>query len=158
MGLPFVMPWGVDFPLTVWVFSCHRKGPPTKGKDMMLTENSWTKLTVHAFEQSGKPIHVTFFRRFKTEEAARAFADQFPKSYKFRVRPTGGRDGIAYWGVDATTYLYAVKGNEKNETGIKRYHAIMAKAEKLGIETIFDAGRMLNAYTDRETFEAAIAI
>jgi len=128
---------------------------------MFVTPKSLETTTVQAaYFSFDRPMHVQFTRRFKTEAEALAYAAQFPKSYNFKMSTCYGvRNGescIVDYGVSSWIKLAPTKGNDRNETGIKRYHAIMKKMAALGEEVVFEAPA-LNQYRTREAFESAIS-
>lgn len=128
---------------------------------MFVTPKSLETTTVQAaYFSPDRPMHVEFIRRFENEADALAYKAQFPKSYNFKSYECHGlRNGescIVYYGVSSWIKLAPTKGNDRNETGIKRYHAIMKKMAALGEEVVFESPA-LNQYTSREAFESAIS-
>jgi len=92
-------------------------------------------------------------------DTADAIAAQFPKSCRVftcegRRWPSNERFALV-----ATEARLVASGNNggKNETGIKRYRAFIAKAIKLGYTVEFVAGEARNSYQTAEAFESAIA-
>lgn len=112
----------------------------------------------------GTPAAVQAHAVVATLADAEAIAAQFPKSHKVRAttlsRPIGGdlRNGTEVVGyVEFGVRLTATRGNERNETGIRRYWAFRKAAGKLGLPVVFERGRDSNAYATEAEFEAAIA-
>lgn len=95
---------------------------------------------------------------YATEAEAAAVVALFPKSAKFYVSRCSHAGGIQTYSARTRATLVPTGNNGgTNETGVRRYRSIMARAEKLGASVEFVTGRTVNAYADRETFEAAIA-
>lgn len=103
---------------------------------------------------------------FATREEAEAWAALFPKSAGFSVSnlasyplPEGGWRLV--FGARSHTALRPTKGNDRNETGIKRYHAIMKKAQAAGLTVDWETTVLGQTgpyiYQTREAFESAIA-
>jgi hypothetical protein len=97
---------------------------------------------------------------FATREEAEAWAAQFPKAVRFYVTTLSYSDGRAmtYHARTGSVRLTAdaVNGGV-NETGVRRYRSAIRTAAKLGLDVVFPAGgNVVNAYTDRAAFEAAI--
>lgn len=94
---------------------------------------------------------------YATREEAEAAAALFPKSAKFYVSTCSHPGGIYTYTARTRSELTANDNNGgRNETGIRRYRSIMARADKLGAEIEFAAG-FVNHYPTRESFESAIA-
>ena len=83
---------------------------------------------------SGNQVNVEARRFTRTIEQAEAFKAQFPKSYNVKA----GRLSYGPGQECGTNALYLdlmpTKGNDKNESGIKRLKAFLKKAEALGYE------------------------
>jgi hypothetical protein len=122
---------------------------------------SFNTLTAFAARDwnADRPRSVEFRMEFTQVKEAVDFAAGFAKSHQMRtIRVTAGPDAPVpiYWAVVATIHLGPVKGNERNETGIKRYRAIGRRANKLGylVHWVTPGD---NWYETVEEFEAAIA-
>jgi hypothetical protein len=118
-------------------------------------------LSVRAWTYLDRPAGVEFSAKVATREEAEALAALFPKAHLFRVVEVFGigadykaTGGIAYYYVYSKTKLAAVKGNSANETGVKRYRAIMARAAKVGVAVEWQGS--IHGYETRESFEAAL--
>jgi hypothetical protein len=102
-----------------------------------------------------KPQAVSLSITFETVEQQNAFLAQFPKSHKWSRSTVSTADGeFPFSATRADLRKTGVHG-EKNETGIKRYYAIMQKLESAGIAYEWRTG-YANSYADRESFEAAL--
>lgn len=102
-----------------------------------------------------KPQRVSVEMTFETEEAAREFAAQLPKNLGARAGKLYAKDDVkGFLSIHAN--LLPTKGNDRNETGIKRYHAAVRKLAALGV-TFEWSTPYSNSYPTRESFETAIA-
>jgi hypothetical protein len=125
--------------------------------------NSTPVLTLHAYltteysPVAGLPQMFQFTAELPSPTEAVEFGRMFPKSAKVigmtLTTATGERRG---WAVAEGNLVSNGVNGGVNEAGLKRYHAIVKAAGKLGIEIQYttDAG---NSYPSREAFEAAIS-
>lgn len=105
---------------------------------------------------TGSPSHLVVHARFDSYEAAAEAVARFPKSYRL-VAVKGRYDGHDYGVVRTTVKLEGDDANGgKNETGIKRYRALLTKAEKLGYKVEYVAGQAVNAYLTRAELDAVL--
>lgn len=118
---------------------------------------TWRAATRDYDLHTDRPQSVTFEIVFPTLADAETFVAQFPKSLGFSASTLYGQDNKNYGfaSMGATLVKSGVVG-EKNETGIKRYRRAMTLLEKAGVPVVWGEGRMVNAYTSREAFEAAL--
>lgn len=107
--------------------------------------------------------HVYFTARFSTESAAESFSALFPKSAQIRVEAVHSSytnstvNSVEYYQVKSVnTLLPNARNGKLNEAGVKRVRAILARAEKHGIEVQY-AAEYANSYPSRKAFEAALA-
>lgn len=119
-------------------------------------------LTVAAHGYKDSPTAVYFRANVATKADAEALVALFPKAHNFRISSVTAPNAEGKWIADAwfivssNIGLNAVKGNERNETGIKRYHAIKARAAKVGLSVVWTAPAANSVATQAE-FEATIA-
>jgi hypothetical protein len=119
-----------------------------------------TTLTLTAYFNYHRPELLQgakFQARFATLAEAEAVVALFPKSSRLRAVTLRGDKNGATALVDGVINLAPNGTNgERNETGEKRYHTIMARAAKVGVtvEYVVSCG---NAYPSREAFEAELA-
>jgi len=126
--------------------------------------NNNNALRLHAYftspyyNDSHAPTHFEFQQDFPTIEDATAFRDQFPKATKLFVYTIHTSEGGKYYGVTTRANLTSDRNNGGiNETGLRRYQAVIKAAAKLGIEIVCDPNAT-NAYETREEFEQAIGV
>jgi hypothetical protein len=104
------------------------------------------------------PQDVKIRAEFATLADADAALALFPKSCRAFTCRGRRADGEKYAIIAMEARLVANGSNGgKNETGIKRYRAFIAKAAKLGFAIAFIADRAVNAYQTAEAFESVIA-
>ena len=119
---------------------------------------------VSANSFDGRPSIVSHSISFDNRADAEAFAAKFPKSLHLRVTPILGSRKESYRDAgegpmpDATAVqfhaaLLSTKGNERNETGIARYHKYMEVLENEGVNLPWKSS---TAYPTRADFETAI--
>lgn len=121
----------------------------------------FASLTAHFLTDAGRdnlgPSHAEITMQFTSREEMESFAAKLPKSLRARtgyfLNPVSGDRA---W-IEIRVKLAPVKGNERNETGIKRLRAAEAKLTALGVCVKFDADRAYNSYQTRADFDAAIA-
>jgi hypothetical protein len=94
-------------------------------------------------------------------ERAEAIAALFPKSVKVHVSKmheykSGTQSTVSYLRISASLGSDGVNGG-RNETGIKRYRAMMKAAERAGIVIEWTAQTLDVTFATREEFEAAIS-
>jgi hypothetical protein len=108
------------------------------------------------FDDSHAPTHFAFEQDFATVEAATAFVAQFPKSVKMFTCTVSTSEGGKYYLVNTRANLTSngINGGI-NETGLRRYQAVVKAAAKLGVEIVCTPNAS-NAYETQEAFEQAI--
>lgn len=121
-----------------------------------------TTIQIRAYFDSRRGESVPQDVKIRAEFATLADADAalalFPKSCRAFTCAGRRTDGEKYAIIAMEARLVANGSNGgKNETGIKRYRAFVAKAVKLGFAVEFIYGRAQNAYPTVESFESAIA-
>ena len=107
--------------------------------------------------QAGLPQDYSFSAELPTVEAAREFVTLFPKSVKMFAATLYKADHtVGGWATTRGNLVSDGVNGGLNETGLKRYQAVLKAAAKLGlqIEYAIDAK---NSYATREAFEQAIA-
>jgi hypothetical protein len=113
----------------------------------------------NSYKGEAAPSHLRVRAEVANVEIAEAIAAQFPKSYRVFVN-TGKEYGTgrtyALVTIDVTLESNGNNGG-KNETGIKRYRAFVAKAIKNGHTVEFAVDRATNAYQTADALHAAIA-
>jgi hypothetical protein len=96
---------------------------------------------------------ATIERYFDTEDAARELADTLPKWMKAKVRSIGRIDPNTGYNVKYFVYcwapLWSTTTNERNESGIKRLHKLIANYNIEYINTMTAGGH--------DTLEEALA-
>jgi len=118
------------------------------------------KIRAWSFE-AGKAHHAVARAEFATAAEAEAVGAVFPKSILPKVGHTQSYNGeaqiviVGYW-VEIRVSLAPTAGNDRNETGIKRYRTFRKVAAKNGFDVEFDATNNRGWMTESE-FEAAIA-
>ncbi len=109
---------------------------------------------------TGDQVGVTFSSPYFTESAdAEAFVTLFPKSAKLRVfTMRGDTEADDRYGADVRIELWAngVNGGV-NETGIKRYRAILKAAATNGIKVEY-APTTVHSFSSRDALETPFGI
>lgn len=137
------------------------------GANEMTTESTTLTLTLNAYYTTeytgyrvpvGSPQAFLFEALVPTVEVAESWRDRFPKGCKTRaiVITMEDRSVKGLVRMDARLVPDGVNAGV-NETGVKRYRAIVKAAAKLGVEIEYVANAG-NSYPTREAFEAAIGI
>lgn len=121
---------------------------------------------VRAYSFKAGTAHSAVARaNFPTAEAAAAVGAAFPKSILPKVGYTKSynletrtNEIIEHW-VEIRVSLAPTAGNDRNETGIKRYRTFRRVAAKKGLDVEFDVPHRTidNGWMTEEQFEAAIA-
>lgn len=110
---------------------------------------------------AGVPQEYRFSAELPTLLDAQRLCDQFPKSCGMRANTLHTYDesgeSVMRGHLSARGDLVADGANHgRNETGIRRYRAILRAAAKLGLAVEYRA-EYRSSYPTREAFEAAIA-
>lgn len=107
--------------------------------------------------RTGAPQYAEIRAKFVLESEANEFAALFAKSHLMKVRRvTVSLENRHYWMVSTDIDLLPVKGNDRNETGIKRFRMIALRANKAGWLVHWTAPYS-NSFATAEEFEASIA-
>jgi hypothetical protein len=107
------------------------------------------------YDDAGNAHSYGFSLRTATVEDAKAFVARFPKSARFRASNlSGDPEHKGFVGLSGSLHANGVRG-EKNETAIKRYHAVIRHCEKLGIEIDYRTP-YVSSFETRKAFEAAL--
>lgn len=104
----------------------------------------------------GRPASYAFHLEAANVEEARELAARFPKSCGMKAGTLWTAEGARGW-VSCQATLQADGVNRGvNETGLRRYRAVLAAAERLGL-TVAYVPQAGHAYASRADFEAAVA-
>lgn len=121
--------------------------------------SAWHENSVVTRETTpGKAAGCELSIEVETVEQARELAAQFPASTRVRAATLYTRDRGDRGIVRVCIGLSSNRNRgEVNETGLRRYRAIVKRAEQLGIEVEWRA-QFVNSYPTREAFELAVGI